>query len=57
MAWCFCGLILEIFPLVVMEKEHFLFIAFIEQCQKQAVKKTKAWETGALGFAGHEIYC
>ena len=37
---------------VVMERKHFLFIAFIRECQKKAVKQTKALETGARGFAG-----
>lgn len=48
----FCGFILEIFAAVVMERKHFLFIAFIRECQKKAVKQTKALETGARGFAG-----
>jgi hypothetical protein len=57
MAWYFCGFILEIFVAVVMERKHFLFIAFIRYCQKKAVKQTKALETGTLGFAEHATYC
>lgn len=53
MAWYFCGFILEIFVAVVMERKHFLFLAFIRKCQKEAVKQIKALETGAHGYPGH----